>query len=716
MTAVRKSYASCEIIIPPAGHSAEELLDERASGMQEALDAAGVGLWLWLPQESILIVSSALRRLLGISRQSTMDLREIVIRADRERLERDFQQLSEPEPVALQRQTYQLFSAEPARTCLSISSMTPHEEELRQGIFGTLQVFASEISPEADIEHASGSPMFRTAFHASSDAMSIIDIGTGRVLEINGAFTAILGHTQQDLHWQRIRDAGLTEDTRIFQMLSDALARGESARNIETVVRRRNGENRTITYSTDPMSIFGEPAVLVTIRDIHDITVAQQKIHRQAYHDPLTDLPNRAMLLDRMHQQVSLHKRHEMSGAVLFIDLDKFKDINDTLGHSAGDMLLKIIAARLESAVRQEDTVARLGGDEFIVMLTGIKSPCESALEQIKAIAANLLNIISEPMMLGEHMVHVTPSIGVATFPEHGVNPQDLIKFADIALYRSKDAGRNTVSFFSQDMLEVLNHQVKLEREVRAAVDRNELCAHYQPQVDTQGNIIGAEALVRWSKPDGETVAANEFIPALESTGLINRISWNVLHEACSATAQLLNDKMINDTFTISVNLCPLQFEHANFTEMVRDALSRSGLPGRMLNLEITESMTIASPENAIEKMNSLKGLGVTFSIDDFGTGYSSLAYVQRLPVSALKIDREFVKEAATILSDSRIIAAIVSLGASLGLNVIAEGVETEAQREMLISHGCRQFQGYLYSPAIPLTALIEKLQERQPS
>lgn len=716
MTAVLKSHASSEIIIQPVGHAAEELLEGHSSGLLETLDASDVGLWLWLPHESTLLVSSTLRRLLGVSKLASLDLREIVIKDDRDRLERDFLQLSGPEPVALQRQTYQLFSAKPARTYLSISSSLPAAHDDGGGILGTLQVVTSEITSETDAEHTSSSAMFRTAFHASSDAMAIIDIGTGRVLEINNAFTVVLGHSQQDLHWQRIRDAGLTEDTRIFQTLADALSRGESARNIETIVRRRNGENRTITYSTDPMSVFGEPAVLVTIRDIHDIKVAQQKIHRLAYHDPLTDLPNRAMLLDRMHQQVSLHKRHKMSGAVLFIDLDKFKDINDTQGHSAGDMLLKIIAARLESAVRQEDTVARLGGDEFIVMLTGIKAPSEQALGQIKSIAENLMNIISQPMMLGDHMVHVTPSIGVVTFPEHGVTPQDLIKFADIALYRSKDAGRNTVSFFSHDMLEELNHQVKLEREVRAAVDRNELCAYYQPQFNANGAVIGAEALVRWRKPSGEMVVANEFIPALESTGLINRVSWNVLNEACHATAQLLADKVVDDTFTISVNLCPLQFENANFTEMVRAALSRSGLPGHMLNLEITESMMISSPENAIDKMNSLKGLGVTFSIDDFGTGYSSLAYVQRLPVSALKIDRGFVKELASILSDARIIAAIVSLGVSLDLNVIAEGVETEAQREMLISYGCQQFQGFLYSPAISLHSLTEMLLAAQES
>ncbi len=714
MTAVRKSQASSEIIIAPAGHPAEELLEERASALVDVLDAADIGVWLWLPLEQVLVISSAARRLLGISRQATMDLREIVIQVDRDRLERDFKQLTEPEPIALQRRTYQLFSAAPAPMFLTISSMTPRADDAEEGIMGTLQAFTREISPDTDIDDVSGGAMFRTAFHASSDAMAIIDLGSGRVLEINQAFTAVLGHTQQDLHWQRIRDAGLTEDTRIFTLLAEALIRGESARNVETVVRRRNGENRTITYSTDPMSVFGEPATLVTIRDIHDIKVAQQKIHRLAYHDPLTDLPNRAMLLDRMHQQVSLHRRHALSGAVLFIDLDKFKDVNDTLGHSAGDMLLKIIAARLESAVRKEDTVARLGGDEFIVMLTGIKAPKETALGQIKTIAGNLLNIISEPMMLGDHMVHVTPSIGVSTFPEHGENPHDLIKFADIALYRSKDSGRNMVSFFSQDMLEVLNHQVQLEREVRAAVDRHELCTYYQPQYNEDGAIIGAEALVRWRKASGEMVAANEFIPALESTGLINKVSWNVLNEACSAVAQIFRDGVIDESFTISVNLCPLQFENANFTDMVRAALSRSRLPGRMLNLEITESMMIANPESAIEKMLALKGNGVSFSIDDFGTGYSSLAYVQRLPVSALKIDREFVKEAATIMSDARIIAAIVSLGVSLGLSVIAEGVETEAQRDLLISHGCQQFQGYLYSPAIPLAALTERLLERQ--
>lgn len=708
MTAVLKSQASGEIIIPAAGHPAEQLLEERASSLANVLESSGIGLWLWLPHERRLVISSAARRLLGISKQSSVDLREVVARTDRPRLEGDFIALATQGSAPLDRKAYQILSAHADGTSIIMSSEVPHLKAATRGILGTLQIGQDAAHPG---ENESGvNSMFRTAFHASSDAMAIVDMATGRVLEINHAFTAVLGHTQQDLHWQRIRDAGLTEDNRIFQTLATALNRGESARNIEAVVRRRNGESRTITYSTDPMSVCGEPAALVTIRDIHDMKAAQEKIRRLAYHDALTDLPNRSMLLDRMNQQVSLHKRHEMTGAILFIDLDKFKDVNDTLGHTAGDMLLKIIAARLESAVRNEDTVARLGGDEFIVMLTGIKATGPAAHGQIKTVANNLLGIISEPMVLGEHTVHVTPSIGVATFPDHGVAPHDLIKFADIALYRSKDAGRNTVSFFSPEMLETLNHQMKLEREARAAVERNELCTYFQPQFNEAGQAIGAEALVRWIKPSGEMTPAKDFIPALESTGLINKVSWAVLGEACRAAAQLLAEGVVSPEFKMSVNLCPLQFENANFTEMVRAALTHSKLPGHMLNLEITESMMIASPENAIAKMNSLKDLGVSFAIDDFGTGYSSLAYVKRLPVSVLKIDREFVKESTTVMSDSRIIAAIVALGSSLGLDVIAEGVETEAQRNLLISHGCRKFQGFLYSAALPLDELANLL------
>jgi diguanylate cyclase (GGDEF)-like protein len=476
-------------------------------------------------------------------------------------------------------------------------------------------------------------------------------------------------------------------------------------RNRELLGRNKDGELITVDVSIDPLMLDGTPCLLITARDISQLKNAQAQIQHLAYHDSLTNLPNRALLMDRLSQQIALLKRHNLRGALLFLDLDHFKHINDSLGHPVGDSVLKIITARLEASVRLEDTVARLGGDEFVVLISGLEGSRDAVVDQVQSLANTLRELLSEPMFLDGHRLQVTPSIGIALIPDHGSTPADLLKRADIALYRAKDSGRNAIQMFHSTMQKDASDRLRLENDLRQALARGEFSLSYQPQVDTRGNrIVGAEALLRWQHPSLGHLAPNQFIQVMEESGMILEVGNWILEEACKTGSELLGKGLINgDDFSLCVNISPRQFRQSDFVERVERSLRTYELPNRLLKLEITEGIVIQNLDDTIAKMLQLKQLGISFAMDDFGTGYSSLTYLKRLPVDALKIDQSFVRDATSDPNDAEIVRAIVAMAASLNLAIIAEGVETQEQLDFLAQLDCHFYQGFLFSE--PLSA-----------
>jgi diguanylate cyclase (GGDEF)-like protein len=421
-----------------------------------------------------------------------------------------------------------------------------------------------------------------------------------------------------------------------------------------------------------------------------------------AFYDALTKLPNRSLLLDRLQHALASSSRNLRSGALLLIDLDNFKTINDTLGHDIGDLLLQQVAQRLVTCIRGGDSVARPGGDEFMVILEELPENPKEAATQAKIVGETILAALNEPYQLANHLHVSTPSIGITLFGSQKVEVDELIKQAELAMYQSKAAGRNTLRFFDPQMQATVNLRASLESRLRDALSQNQLILHYQPQVDGKGQITGSEALVRWLDPKRGMVAPNEFIPVAEECGLILPLGQWVLDSACSALAKWAKDPAMAQ-LTVAVNVSTRQFRLSTFFDEVLATLKRTGANPQRLKLEMTESMLVEDIEMVIAKMTALRGYGVTFSLDDFGTGYSSLAYLKRLPLDQLKIDQGFVRDILIDSNDAAIAKTVIALAGSMGLAVIAEGVETEEQRDFLANAGCLAYQGYLFSKPLPL-------------
>jgi diguanylate cyclase (GGDEF)-like protein/PAS domain S-box-containing protein len=546
---------------------------------------------------------------------------------------------------------------------------------------------------------------FALAFHSSPDAITITERDTARYIEVNEGFCRLNGYKAEEVIGRTALEINVWADPAERVQMLEILKRDGHVKHMEMHGRHRDGRIKMVEVSVEPIQLNNVPCLLLTARDISALKEAQAQVQHLAYHDSLTNLPNRALLLDRLTQQISLLKRHDLRGALLFIDLDHFKHINDSLGHPVGDAVLKLVTARLEASVRQEDTVARLGGDEFVVLISGLEGKRSTVVQQVRVLAEKLRHLLAEPMLLDGHHLQVTPSIGIALIPDHGDTPADLLKRADIALYRAKDSGRNTIQLFRNTMQKAASERLRLGNDLRLALARGEFELHFQPQVDARNNqIIGAEALLRWMHPTLGAQSPAMFIPILEESGLILEVGGWVLAEACHACAQLLQQGMVDAAqFSLCVNISPRQFRENDFVERVQSSLTSSNLPPNMLKLEITEGIVIQNIEDTIAKMNRLKRLGLTFAMDDFGTGYSSLTYLKRLPVDVLKIDQSFVRDATLDANDVEIIRAIVAMARSLGLDMIAEGVEKSEQLEFLQQQGCHHYQGYLFSKPVPL-------------
>ena len=473
--------------------------------------------------------------------------------------------------------------------------------------------------------------------------------------------------------------------------------------------RRKDGSLFHLTLSVSKIQRKNQPIFIGLIRDITRQRQHEEEIHRLANFDALTGLPNRRLLLDRLRQAMLTSTRTARHGALMFLDLDHFKRVNDTLGHEVGDQLLKQVAARLCNCVREGDSVARLGGDEFVILLTALSGADTEAASQAKAIADKILGPMGKPYELLGKVHNSTPSIGIVVFMGERDPVDELLKKADVAMYQAKAAGRNTASFYDPALQATAVARQALELELQRAIAAREFILMYQVQVDCNGAPIGAEALARWNSPTRGMVWPSLFIPLAEETGLILPLGQWVLEVACAQLVQWAKQP-VSAAWTMAVNVSALQFGQADFVQKVERALTNSGASPHLLKLELTESMLVSDVEGVIVKMNALKALGVTFSLDDFGTGYSSLSHLKRLPLTQLKIDQSFVRNLLNDHNDVVIASTIVALGHSLGLTVIAEGVESAEHLGLLAEMGCDAYQGYHFGYPGAAPALTCKL------
>ncbi|MDQ2068876.1 bifunctional diguanylate cyclase/phosphodiesterase [Natronospira bacteriovora] len=442
------------------------------------------------------------------------------------------------------------------------------------------------------------------------------------------------------------------------------------------------------------------------ISDITERKEAEKKINYLAHYDTLTGLPNRTLLRDRMEQAIAKARRDNTYLAVLFIDLDRFKNVNDSLGHAVGDRLLEEVARRLKRDTRAEDTVSRQGGDEFIVLLPGIEEANRAA-----QVATKLLSSLGQPYRVGNHELHVTPSIGISLYPNDAEDLDELIRNADAAMYQAKERGRYNFQFFTHDLSIQAWERLSLENQLRRAIQRNEFVLYYQPQVSLEtGEIVGVEALVRW-RHEGRLISPAVFIPVAEQTGMIIEIGDWVLHEACQQMRSWMDEGLAS--LPISVNLSALQFRRRDIRSHIQEALTATGLPPDLLELELTESTVMEEVEESVRMLGQLSRLGVGLCIDDFGTGYSSLSYLKRFPIDKLKIDQSFVSDIPDDSDDAAITGAVIDLGHNLNLRICAEGVETREQLHFLRDRGCQEMQGFLFSRPIPASAMADMLREQ---
>ena len=545
-----------------------------------------------------------------------------------------------------------------------------------------------------------------TAFE-SQEAMMVTDANSV-ILRVNHAFTEATGYAAEEIVGQtpRILQSG-RHDTEFYREMWESINRTGGWQG-EIWDRRKNGEvyPKWLTISAVKDGSGTVTHYVGTHFDISERKRAEEKINELAFFDQLTGLPNRTLLLDRLKQAMTTSSRSGSYGALLFIDLDNFKELNDTLGHEVGDLLLKQVAQRLTQCVREGDTVARLGGDEFVVILANLGRGDRDAATGTETAAEKILATLNQTYRFGDSAHHSTASIGATLFNAHPISIDNLMKQADLTMYKAKEAGRNTLRFFDPAMEVAVKARATLEHDLRAAVEAKNFVLHYQAQV-AGGQVTGAEVLVRWKHQKRGMVSPAEFIPLAEETGLILPLGHWVLETACTQLVAWATQPAMAH-FTLAVNVSALQFKQSDFVDQVLTVLDSTGANPSRLKLELTESMLADNVQDIIEKMFALKAKGVGFSLDDFGTGYSSLSYLKRLPLDQLKIDQSFVRDVMVDANDAAIAKTIVALAQSLGLGVIAEGVETEAQRDFLASSGCHAYQGYFFSRPLPVAGFEE--------
>ncbi len=541
---------------------------------------------------------------------------------------------------------------------------------------------------------------YRTWFQMSLDAITLSRLTDGTYMECNHAFLEMTGYIREQVAGRTAIELNIWADAADRQRLIAVVNREGECRNFEARFRKKNGEIVWGMMSATAIVLEGVPCLLSITRDVSEAKMAQDEIRHLAFYDPLTELPNRRLLLERLRRTVAAAKRSGRQRALLFIDLDNFKNLNDTLGHSVGDLLLKEVGERLAGCVRGVDTAARVGGDEFVVILEDLEGSSEEAASRARGVAGKILARIMEPCVLAGREWRNTASIGITMFGDGTLSSSAILQQADIAMYQAKAAGKDAIRFFAPELQSAVNARAAMENELRQAIERKEFELWYQPQVD-RGRVVGAEALLRWNHPQRGVLLPAEFISLAEETGLIVPLGNFVLETACTQQAIWARHPEMA-SLSMAVNVSARQFRQADFVEQVLAMLGRTGAPAANLELEITESMLLDNLEETIGIMNELRSRGVRFSLDDFGTGYSSLAYLKRLPLDQVKIDGAFVRDMLADQTSRAIAQAIIWLSRAMHLSLVAEGVETEEQRACLEELGCHSYQGYLFSPAVP--------------
>lgn len=543
-------------------------------------------------------------------------------------------------------------------------------------------------------------------FHSSGEAILITD-RNNLIVDVNAAFCKLTGYDKADVLGcnPKVLSSGRSSREDYRQMwgvlLNDGVWQGE------LWDRRKDG---SVYAKLMTISVVRDKAGeiefhLANFVDVSHYKESEKRIEHLAHHDTLTGLPNRLHMQIFLEQSMLIASRMSEQLAVMFLDIDRFKIVNDTFGHSLGDLLLIQVATRLKSCVREYDTVARLGGDEFVVILRGHNISSDAA-----TVAKKINHCLSQPYQVGNHALRTSSSIGIALYPDNGSHIDDLMKNADTAMYTAKSEGGNGFRFFSLAMHRHVHEKLKMENELYVALERQELRLYYQIQVDGMSRPVGAEALIRWQHPERGLVSPMQFIPLAEETGLILPIGYWVLDTACAQLKEWQHDARTRDLL-LAVNVSAKQFCQVHFVAQLQEVMQRHAINPALLKLEITESILLKNVEDVISTMNELKALGVQFSLDDFGTGYSCLQYIKRLPLYQLKIDQSFVRELSTDKSDKAIVRTIIALAQNLGLDVIAEGVETKEQHRLLLDKGCAHFQGYLFSKPVPIDEFEALLQ-----
>lgn len=536
-----------------------------------------------------------------------------------------------------------------------------------------------------------------------ADAILITD-QQANIIRANQAFRDLTGHSAEDLQGQnaRILSSG-RNDKAFYKLMWDTLLTN-GAWTGEMLDKRKNGEVfKTLVSISAIKNDYGDIIEYIAIyKDLSERSVEMEHSQRLAYFDPLTNLPNRRLLLDRLQMSIAAAARSRVHSALLFLDIDHFKSLNDTLGHDYGDQLLIQVATRIRSCVREVDTVARLGGDEFVVLFEQIDAKEEKAWKKLGLVAEKIRTSLAAPYLLKNKEFQSSPSIGVTLFCGEGCTIETILKQADLAMYHAKQSGRNTVRFFDPHMQKAVEARALLESELSQAVPDRQLRLHFQLQVDSEMRPIGAEALVRWSHPSGGLISPMKFIPIAEESSLILMVGQWVLEAGCEQLAKWSRSPITKD-LVLAINVSAQQFRMADIVDVVASAINKHQIDPSRLRLEFSESVVLNEDADLIAKLTQLKALGVKLALEDFGTGYSSLTYLRQLPIDQLKIDGSFVHEITSPNHDTVMVETILDMGSRFGLEMVAEGVESEAQLTFLRQHGCQTFQGYLFGKPMPV-------------
>ncbi|MGD0369277.1 MAG: EAL domain-containing protein, partial [Acidobacteriaceae bacterium] len=708
----------------PEGRASARWLRDKEDRYRASFDQAAVGILHTSLEGRILKCNECFARIVGYSPEELVgsNFQEITPPEDRDSGKSAANHLLSGEASSASFEKRYL-RRDGSLTWVTLTISIQHDDEGRPLFFLTL---VQDINARKQAEELLGAAQealrlseerYRTAFQMSLDSINLNRLSDGIYVDCNKAFLETTGYAREEVIGHSSIELNIWENPADRSKLVEILHRQGVCRNFEARLRKKKGEMFWVLMSASVIELEGIPCVLSISRDISDVKTAQDEIRHLAFYDPLTELPNRRLLLERLRQTVTASKRCGRQRALLFIDLDNFKSLNDTLGHAVGDLLLKEVGERLTGCVRAVDTAARVGGDEFVVILEDLGRTSEEAAARAGSVAEKILASITQPYVLAGRECRSTASMGITVFGDGNESSSAILQQADIAMYQAKAAGREAIRFFAPALQSAVNARAALEGELHQGIRNREFELWYQPQVDG-GRVVGAEALLRWNHPRRGVLLPAEFISLAEETGLIVALGNQVLEDACRQLA-VWAQRRETAWLSVAVNVSPRQFRQADFADRVLAVLETTGANPRSLELEITESLLVEDMEEAIAIMNALRSRGLRLSLDDFGTGYSSLAYLKRLPLDRLKIDSSFVRDMLADAKSKAIAHAIIWLSREMNLPVLAEGVETEEQRAWLAGLGCHAYQGYLFSPPVPVEQfqlLLDGVQEEEGS